>query len=872
MIRSKASYSGRQRKSPKSPGSARRGFGSPLRPKIGICVALLIPTLYGCGSRGMRWTESADVRESIPRPRDLLAYPEDGLTLVVNPPGFRWTPDGKAKGYRLEVRKAHASHTVLSTEPQTSTVFPPIRALEPAEYEWQVVYLDGSSTPLGRSKTRKFTVPESAQELRLPDIAALKTRLAGVRPRIFLAGERILELRRAIARGDVPSWDRLQKTADEALAEESYPEPGPFRPGYPFAEEWLRTFTPAKVGSAHLVRTALAHVVTGEPKYLDGARRWMMTLTGWDPRGITSHNLKLPNGGSGNDEASMPMLERMSFAWDWIGARLNADERARVIACMTERGNQVLQTLRQQDFLSHPFDNHSGRVIAFLGDAGLAFLGDIPEAEQWLDYVLRCYLTSYPGWGGDPGGWSQGMSYWAFYVYSHINFLEALRQAAGTDIFRLPFYRNTGYLPVYFHPPYAPQGGFGDGSYHPPSEVESVLTGCLAEVFHDPILKWQAKSVAAKGEKNTTRWREWFMEDVIETLREATASALAPQPPSNLEGSRYFPDVGWAAMHSALGDAENDVWAMFKSSRFGSFSHSHADQNTFQLYAYGGALAIDSGYYPSYGTPHDNLWTRQTRAHNGILINGRGQPAHTWEAAGHIDNFEKHGLVTLVQGQAAEAYNLPQQPDIARDWQRFLREPLPPMEPKVETFERTLAFVGSRAHPLLVVHDYLRTSAPTTFDWLIHALNPMKTDLSEGSIVISDRDVRVAIRLIASAPYHFEQRTGFPIQPEFAANTAYVLGKESFADQSHLQAKTTIPAQEMKFLAVLVPYRASGTPPEIAQVKSGDAVVFRIAGTEVAAWWGTGRTGKMSLGDAVGDGRLMLRSADNGKIECVVAK
>ncbi len=825
-----------------------------------------------CGLRRASWTQSVGVDEPLPRARDLLAYPENGRVVAVNPPGFCWTPHDKARSYRLEVRKARAARTVLSTEPQTSTVYPPFRILEPADYEWQVVYIDAGGAPLGRSKARWFRVPASATELQMPDISELKARLIHVRPRIFLTDRRLTALRDAIARGAVPSWDRLRKSAEEALAEESYTEPAPYRPGVPSDQEWLRTFTPGKIGSAHLARAALAYRITGEPKYLNDARRWMMTLASWDPKGITSHGLKLPDGEVGNDEASMPMLERMSFAWDWIGDRLTVQERSKVTPVMTERGNQVLRRLRQQDFLSHPFDNHSGRAIAFLGVAGLAFLGDIPEADQWLDYALRCYLTSYPGWGGDEGGWSQGMSYWSFYVYSHTNFLDALREAADVDIFRRPFYRNTGYLPVYFHPPYAPQGGFGDGSYHPPSEVEGVLTDCLAEAYRDPVLKWQAASVASSGEKNTTRWREWFMEDVMETLREGRPSATDPKPPLQLDGSRHFEDIGWVAMHSALGDAENDVWVLFKSSRFGSFSHSHADQNTFQLYAYGRAMAIDSGYYPSYGTPHDNFWTRQTQAHNGILVNGRGQPAFTWEAAGQIENFEKVGLVTLVRGQAADAYNLPQPPSLAQEWESVLKQPLPAMEPKLESFERTIAFIGSKEHPLLVIQDYLRTSAPARFDWLLHATNPMEADGRAGSVVIVDGGAQVDVRLMATAPCRFKQETGFPIEPEFAANTAYVLGKESFANQSHLKATTEVPVQEMKFLAVFVPHRSSEIPPGIIATKSENLAGFRIAGTEVAAWWGAGQQGRLRLGDIAGEGRLILATSENGKTSTVVAK
>ena len=450
------------------------------------------------------WTTSAPVVERAPRPTDLLAYPHDGQTAGVNPPGFCWTPSEAARGYRLEVRKSdESSRTVISTAALTSTVYPPVQKLDPGEYLWQVIYLDAGGKAVGASRTRRFRLPAGAPVLLMPDAGALKARLAKVRPRLFLAGGRLEQLRSRVRQGAAPSWERMRKAASAALDEKPYAEPEPYRPGVPSDQEWRRTYTPGKVGSAHVARTALAYIITGELKYLEGARRWMMTLAGWDPKGITSHGLKMPNSQIGNDEASMPMLDRMSLAWDWIGDKLTATERAAVLASMTERGNQVLRVLERQDFLSHPFNNHSGRAIAFLGNAGLAFLGDIPDAEKWLDYVLRSYLTSYPGWGGDEGGWSQGLSYWGFYVFGHANFIEALRQVTGTDIFRRPFYRHTGYLPVYFHPPYAPRGAFGDGGYHRPSEVEAILTDRLAGVFRDPVLKWQALGMLD--------WLDWLV-------------------------------------------------------------------------------------------------------------------------------------------------------------------------------------------------------------------------------------------------------------------------------------------------------------------------------------------------------------------------
>ena len=790
----------------------------------------------------------------------------------VNPPGFTWTPSDKAKAYRLEVREtASGAGIALAEGPLTSTVCPPRRRLPPGEYAWQVVYLDGAGGAAGVSKTRRFRVPPDAPVLLMPDVAALQARLAGVRPRLFLAGGRLPRLRDAVKHGGVPSWERLRQAADAALAEPSYPEPAPYNGKYSDVE-WLRVFTPAKIASAHVARTALAWRITGEPRYREGFRRWMTTLASWDPRGITSHGLRLADGTVGNDEASMPMLERMSFGWDWAGGELTAAERARTLAAITERGNQVLARLVKDDFLSHPFNNHSGRVLAFLGEAGLAFLGDIPDAEKWLDYVLRCYLTSYPSWGSDAGGWAQGLSYWSFYVYNLTNFAEALRQVSDTDLFQRPFYRHTGYLPLYFHPAYASMGGFGDGAYHPPSEVEGLLTDFLADTFRDPRLKWQAQEVLRAGEKNTTKWREWFMEDVISTWRAAAPSGVGQDAPAGQPDARQFPDIGWVAMHSALGDAKNDVWAAFKSSRYGSFSHSHADQNSFQLYAYGRALAIDSGYYPSYGTPHDNLWTRQTRAHNAILVNGRGQPPHTWEAGGEIATYEQQGPITLVRGEAAGAYNVPQPAGIAALWNKLLPGTLPSMEPKVEECGRTVAFVASRTRPFLVVHDYVKTAAPATFEWLLHALHEMETDSRTGAIFVRDGDARLAVRLVATAPFQFTQTSRFPVQPEAASNTAYVLAEPEFRDQWHASAATRTPAAEVKFLAVLVPYRASEAPPEIVPLNENGTAGFRIGGARVAAWWGAGSHGRIAAGGLTGSGRLVVRVRDGGGESTAVAR
>jgi hypothetical protein len=66
-------------------------------------------------------------------------------------------------------------------------------------------------------------------------------------------------------------------------------------------------------------------------------------------------------------------------------------------------GDRLIKPLDGDTVLRLELQTASCRKIAFLGNAGIAFPGDLPDARRWLDYALRAYMTSSPGFGGDPG-------------------------------------------------------------------------------------------------------------------------------------------------------------------------------------------------------------------------------------------------------------------------------------------------------------------------------------------------------------------------------------------------------------------------------------------------------------------------------------
>ncbi|MFC1614143.1 heparinase II/III family protein [Gemmatimonadota bacterium] len=436
----------------------------------------------------------------------------------------------------------------------------------------------------------------------------------------------------------------------------------------------------------------------------------------------------------------------------------------------------------------------------------------------------------------------------------HTYFLDALPLATGVDLYKKPFYRNNGYFPVYFHPPYAKRGAFGDGGYRAPNVNEKLLLQKYALATGNPIFLWHAEQINTgdqtaqriKNDAGEINWRPWAMEDVAEVLGAAPAG-LKSKPPTGLPGSRFLKDIGWVAAHSELGSAENDVWVVFKSSRYGSLSHSHADQNSFILNAYGEPLLIDSGYYPWYGSPHHCLWTRRTRAHNAVLVNGRGQGNFSMAARGKIEQYSHTGKLTYLRAEAGSAYNVPLSDGTLELWKEHLSGPTPSMEPKVLAARRSLAFSADKQHPWLAVHDYLETDSPASFDYLLHSQEKMELEQDAATVLVKQGAARVKVFILSDNDLVFSQDDEFSPPP----GNRY----EGAPNQWHFSARTKNEANRVKFLALYVPYREGEAPPSVELVAAGAARGFKVAGEQVLTWWGDSETGDLA---GYGPGRLFL--------------
>ncbi|MDQ7839916.1 MAG: DUF4962 domain-containing protein [bacterium] len=706
---------------------------------------------------------------------ELPYSPADGAVVSITPPAFVWIPVARGARYALQVGPAPDPATSGGRTVRGITMASHAlrEALAPGRWAWRYG-VESSDGTVSWSRVRAFTVAVDARAWPYPGVDAMVGRVPRGRPRLFVRAEEVAAYRGRARDGDLRGLAApIVRAAERDLGGPLPPEPD-FLPrtqpdrGRVFAEI-IRGTRPAMDA---MERVALAYLLTGDARFADEARRRLRHFFSWDPLGPTEL--------AHNDEPAMWMMMRGVRAYDWIHDRVPPEEREAIERVMRVRAEQMHQVLRRRPFESNPYESHAGRIIGFLGEAALAFIHEWPEARDWLDYVATGYWTSYPAWGGDDGGWAEGPAYWGSYMNFMLHFAVALRTAAGADIMGKPFFANTPHYAVYTAPPYHRLAPFGDGQH---SRVElGSLMYWFSSVLRDPVARWYADA----------RRRGPSSDILGVVLADAT---LAGRPPTALPQSRVFPSVGLVAMHSALGDPDNDIYLLLRSSPYGSHSHGHSNQNAFTVEAYGEALAIASGYYPWYASPHHDLWTRETRASNAITINGgQGQGKRSIRARGRIEAFATGGGYDYASGDATPAYE-----------GRLLRA------------VRRIVHVRPG---VFVVYDEVAAPQPVTWEWWLHALSRMEVDEGAAEVRVREGRAGMVVRFLDPGGLAFAQTDRFTVPPE-----------DGRPNQWHLTSSTRSAHTATVFLTVLMPHRAAETSglPRITKVEGEGALGVALA-------------------------------------------
>jgi hypothetical protein len=717
--------------------------------------------------------------------------PADGSAVALNPPSFTWIAPADAATYGVQwsTDATFPAGKTITVDGVAWPTYTHNQSLAPGAYFWRYRAANKSGVVTEWSTVRRVEVPASAAVLPMPTRAEQKAKVPTGHPRLFLRPEDLPRLRE-LARGrEAAAFAALKKSADAYIKAGPTPEPahkGSAREkdNAELIKYWWPNREQTEKACNEAETIAFVYLLTGDKTYGEAARRWVLHLASWDPKGNTNFTL--------NCEAGKPMLYRPARAYDWAWDMFTPAERAKIQAVYRERVIEAWNSGEVQKGVGHlqkPYNSHGNRVWHKIAEAGIAFLDEIPEAPQWLDYAVNKFFACYPVWSDDDGGWHEGVSYWSGYQNKVVWWLQVAQSALGLDGLKKPFFAQVGDYPLYIAPPNSPNAGFGDLSNRP-------ITAPQFMEYH-----LRARSASGDGGHAAT-WRWWAQEKKMPLnggflgfLYHANLPPLpAAKPPSDLPQSKVFHGIGIASLHTTLLDSRDDVHVILKSSPFGSQSHGHNPQNSFQLNAYGDALIVANTYRDLHGSKFHYQVVHSTRAQNAVLVNGEGQIPHSVASTGKIVREQLTSAYDYVAGDALAAYG----GRLTKAWRH------------------TVLVKGPQ--PFVVLYDELVAPKPATFQFMLHALSAFTLDAATTGAHVRQPGAELDVRYLSPVPVTLQQTDGFKPAPT-----------KEFPNHWHLEAGTTEPQRMLGMVTVLVPSRTGKAATWTARrVDGADGVTVEI--------------------------------------------
>ncbi len=727
--------------------------------------------------------------ERAARPGEWGFRPFDGFAVSRNPPAFVWRPQKDAASYDLEVSRDASFGSPVAYRGVEFNACCPTQTLAPGAWNWRFRFVNRKGATSAWSRVRRFDLEASATPFPMPPREAIAARVPTAHPRLLVRPEQVPALRASASGPRAADFGALTARCERLLLK---PPPSTEPPLYPESlaresDEWMKIWWGNRDATIALLdgaaTLAFTRMIGGREEYGQTARRWLLAAAAWDPKGSTGFRY--------NDEAGMPFAYYFARTYTYVNDLLSEGDRVKCREVMRVRGAEMYRHLCPKQ-LWEPYASHENRGWHKLGEAAIAFLGEIPEAEDWLWFAMNKQFCTYPVWNDDDGGWHEGSSYWSSYIGRFSWWADVMRTATGVDAFRLPYFTKVGNYAMYLMPPGAPAGGMGDLCDRKPGGGIGALVADFASSTGNPYWQWYAEQCGA-GTAEMSKRIASGVGPYIQFLRGARP-AVSAKPPADLPSSIVFRGIGQAVLNTDLTHATNNVELVFKSSPFGTHSHGYDANNSFLLYAFGERLLIPTGRRDQYGSAHHKNWMWETKSVNSITLDGGlGQGKRTMAARGRITGFATSPEMDYVAGDAAEAY-----------------------EGRLQRFDRHIAFVKP---DLIVIYDRLAAPAPASFEWRLHAPVEMKvTSQKEIDVVNGAASCRVSFLLPGGLTLAQTDKYDVPPRPKIKLT------------EWHLNASTPKTDARREFITVIRPHR-TGTPAPDAAVLGRDGETWTVSAT-----------------------------------------
>jgi len=607
------------------------------------------------------------------------------------------------------------------------------------------------------------------------------------RPRLLFTAEKLERLRERMDNKAMfeEAWNTLLRRADKLLEQElvskEYAEGGRGQHG-----NYKR---PSSQISSMAGTLGLAYQMTGEERYAEKLRDALIhysRLSRW--AGDAHHD---PPWHSELNTARF--CYGYAVGYDSIYDYLSAGERKTIAEAMVRLG--ILPTLddwvlgekriHALDSMGH---NWWSVCVSMAGLAALSLVEDEPQAECWVQRVSEAFpewftyqgnvLQNKPANFDDKGAFYESVSYANYALSEYLLFRLATTNVYGkSSAPDIPLLDTAG--DFFVHSCYPTSDGilsvnFGDSNLN--ATGARTLRLLLANGYDEPQYHWYL---------NRT---DPGLDDPVGLVY----YELNPQksPANRVAQSMLYPDIGWAILRTSWDD--NATLLAVKSGF--AWNHAHPDAGSFILFHEGKPLIIDSGNC-SYSRREYTTYYRHSKAHNVILIDGRGQNPEDCGNGdrGTVTPGRIHRLIDTVglKYVFADATG-PTSWRFSRNYRHFL-------------------WIGDA----ILIFDDVRSHEEGKLEWLLHYQD--NVERQDREILISNGDAHAIVQ---------------PLFPEeiTVAKKKGLKDHDPDTEVTYLAFSPKEITRQNKFITAILPCDSDGQEPavQIERLEDNDAIGVRL--------------------------------------------
>jgi hypothetical protein len=448
----------------------RRGRSGAL-PGLAVIVGLLVPVAALAACQVHLITDWIDQAEASAMP----LRPADCATVQQNPPDFSWAHRSGNHQYTLHVDGPMGQRSAVAAGNWHSW-----NETWPAgDYSWWLEAKEPSGN-IVRSATRRFTVPAETIAFPQENSTQLWQRaVARARPRSLPQGAEWTALLDLLQGERATAFQALLQRVDGYALEAPPAEPA----AYPskvlnknqqvqLIQDMWRTMVAEET---RILESAFAAVTTREPARIATAVSRLMNIAAWNVNGASGYNEQF--------QVSRSITRTLATGYDWLYADLSASQRAKirdvVVARLTPLANSVIDNGKRMEH--NPRDSVGLTNLGVVASVTTLMAGDLASVRWWFNQAVPLYANLFWPWGGEDGGYANGMNYAMWELADGLPVMDVLRHALALDLARKPYGRNLARSLLYFVPPGASQGRFGDGAEQSMGHVYARYVKALAQ-------------------------------------------------------------------------------------------------------------------------------------------------------------------------------------------------------------------------------------------------------------------------------------------------------------------------------------------------------------------------------------------------------